>query len=53
MEVVATAAKHMPKKEYIMNWLQVSASTKLSEVDKRESNEFEAKMTNLFSLKAH
>jgi hypothetical protein len=27
-----------------VNWLQVSAFTKLSEVDKRESNEFEAEM---------
>jgi hypothetical protein len=26
------------------NWLQVSASTKLSEVDECESNEFEADM---------
>jgi hypothetical protein len=32
-----------------MNWLQVSASTKLSEVDKRESNEFE--ICNQFSGK--
>jgi hypothetical protein len=36
----------------MLNWLQVSASTKLSEVDERESNKLEAKMTNLFCLKA-
>jgi hypothetical protein len=32
--------------------LQVSASTELFEIDEREGEEFEAEMTNLFSLKA-
>src|SRR5207248_1868708 len=37
---------------YSMNWLQVSASTKLPEIDEREGNKFEPKMTNVFGLKA-
>src|SRR5438132_840501 len=36
----------------LLNWLQVSASAKLSKVDEREGQEFEAKMTNLLGLKA-
>src|SRR5215813_4797709 len=35
-----------------MNWLQVSASTELPEVDECEGDEFEPKMTTLFGLKA-
>src|SRR5207244_9642080 len=35
-----------------LNWLQVSASTKLPEIDEREGNKFEPKMTNVFGLKA-
>ena len=35
-----------------VNWLQVSASTKLPEVDERKGDKFEPKMMNLFSLKA-
>src|SRR5262249_21122270 len=34
------------------NWLQVSVSTKLPEVDEGEGEEFEPKMTSLFGLKA-
>jgi hypothetical protein len=34
------------------NWLQVSASTKLPEIDEREGKEFEPQMTTLFGLKA-
>jgi len=36
----------------LTNWLQVSASTKLSEIDEREGKEFEPQMTTLFGLKA-
>src|SRR5713226_7896539 len=36
----------------ITNWLQVSASTKLSEIDECEGEEFEPEMTNLCGLKA-
>jgi len=36
----------------VLNWLQVSASTKLSEIDEREGKEFEPQMTTLFGLKA-
>jgi hypothetical protein len=32
------------------NWLQVSAVTKLSEIDEAESNEFESEMTSLFGF---
>jgi len=35
-----------------VNWLQVSASTKPSEVDEREGDKFAPKMMNLFGLKA-
>src|SRR6266849_8512160 len=34
------------------NWLQVSVSTKLPEIDEREGNKFEPQMTTLFGLKA-
>jgi hypothetical protein len=33
-----------------LNWLQVSAVTKLSEIDEAESNEFESEMTSLFGF---
>jgi len=35
-----------------MNWLQVSASTKLSEIDEGKGKEFEAKVMDLLGLKA-
>src|SRR6266852_6770823 len=35
-----------------MNWLQVSVSTKLPEIDEREGNKFEPQMTTLCGLKA-
>ena len=34
----------------LLNWLQVSAHTKLSEIDEAESNEFESEMTSLFGF---
>src|SRR5712692_7811185 len=34
------------------NWLQVSVSTKLPEIDEREGNKFAPQMTTLFGLKA-
>jgi hypothetical protein len=33
-----------------MNWLQVSALTKLSEIDEAEGDEFESEMTFLLGL---
>jgi hypothetical protein len=35
-----------------LNWLQVSASTKLPEIDEREGDQFEPKMMTRFGLKA-
>jgi hypothetical protein len=35
-----------------MNWLQVSASTKRPEIEEREGDKFEPKLTTLFGLKA-
>src|SRR5712692_1125386 len=36
----------------VTNWLQVSASTKLPEIDEREGEKLETEMMNLFGLKA-
>jgi len=36
---------------HILNWLQVSCSTELPEIDQGISHEFEAKMVHLFGLK--
>jgi hypothetical protein len=41
-----------PMAFFLTNWLQVSASTKLPEVEERKGDKLEAKMMNLFSLKA-
>ena len=39
-------------KPFFKNWLQVLASTKLSEIDEREGEKFEPEVTGLFGLKA-
>ena len=51
-ELASYMMRHGLSLQYAQNWLQVSAPTKLSEVDEREGDEFESKMMNLFSLKA-
>src|SRR5262245_7760802 len=40
------------KEFFFTNWLQVLASTKLSEIDERKGDKFETEMVTLFGLKA-
>jgi hypothetical protein len=37
---------------FLMNWLQVSSSTKPTQIDEREGDEFESAMTLLLALEA-